>query len=198
MEFFTDATQLPDSVTYPTVSSIQFANSSTLYGYANDTLIQVAVNSSGGTLTTQWSDTLDDSTSIVYDAGLIYGNSGEVFNPATGEQVGDYDVEGGNYGSSNGLLPESSLNSTFVVGTSPFFSSFGITSYNLSHFTPTAVINLSQFYQESVTASSFISWGKSGLAFVIYSGCCGAEYYQTILVQSTMMESRSGKVQNKQ
>jgi hypothetical protein len=192
LEFFTDATLLPNSITYPTVSSIQFVNASTLYGYSDSTIIQVAVNSNGGTLTTQWNDILNNSSYIAYDAGLIYGNAGEVFNPSTGELIGDYDVAGGYYGTSNDLLPESAINSVFVVGTTPFFDSFGITSYNLSHFTPNAVINLSQFYGESITPL-FISWGDNGLAFVVYSGCCGTEDYQTILVQSSMMQPPSGK-----
>ncbi|MFZ0773321.1 MAG: IPT/TIG domain-containing protein [Candidatus Sulfotelmatobacter sp.] len=193
LEFFTDTTLLPNSITYPTVSSMQFVSASTLYGYSNDTLIQVAVNSNGGTLTTQWNDTLSNSSTIAYDAGLIYGNSGEVFNPATGELTGDYDVGAGYYGTTNDLLPESAINSVFVVGTTPFFASFGITSYNLTRFTPNAVVNLSQFYGESVTPSSYISWGNNGLAFVAYSGCCGTEYYQTILVQSSMMQPPAGK-----
>jgi hypothetical protein len=192
LEFFTDATLLSNSITYPTVSSTQFVNASTLYGYSNGTLIQVAVNSSGGTLTTEWNDTLSNSSNIVYEAGLIYGNYCEVFNPATGESIGDYDVAGGIYGTSNDLLPESGINSTFVVGTTPFFDSFGITSYNLTRFTPNAVINLSQFNGDSVTPS-FISWGNNGVAFVVASGCCGTEYYQTILVQSSMMRPSAGK-----
>lgn len=191
LEFFTDTTQLPDSITYPTVSSIQFASPSVLYGYSDDTLIEVAVNSSGGTLTTQWSDALSGYGNIVYDAGLIYGDSGQVFNPATGELIGSYDV-GGNYSSSNYLLPESAINSTFVVGYTPFYSSFGITSYNLSRFTPNAVINLSQL-TGSLTPT-LINWGTNGLAFVMNAnGCCGTAYYQTILVQSSMMEPPSGK-----
>jgi len=187
LEFFTDTTLLPDAITNPTVNSIQFANSSTLYGYGNDTLIEVAVNSSGGTLTKQWNDALSGQGGISYDAGLIYDNSGQVFNPATGELVGSYDVEG-ECCSSIDLLPESANNATFVVGTTPFFSSFGITSYNLSQFTPQAIIDLSQF--NGTITPTFISWGAEGLAFVINVGqCCNGPEYQTILVQSLMMKS---------
>ena len=189
LEFFTDTTLLPNAITNPTVNSIQFANSSTLYGYGNNTLIEVAVNSSGGTLTTQWNDALTGNGAIVYDAGLIYDNSGQVFNPATGELVGSYDVNGGCCGPSNDLLPESANKSTFVVGITPFFSSFGITSYNLSQFTPEAIINLSQF--NGGITPTFISWGAEGLAFVIDVGqCCGNPEYQTVLVQSLMMKSK--------
>lgn len=190
VEFFTDTTLLPNAITYPTVTSIQFADSRTLYGYGSNTLIQVAVNSSGGTLTTQWNDALSGYGGIVYDAGLIYNNSGQVFNPATGELAGSYDVAGSCCGSSNDLLPESANNSTFVVGITPFFNSFGITSYNLSQFTPNAIINLSQF--SGTITPSFISWGSEGLAFVINVGqCCNNPEYQTVLVQSLMMQSKA-------
>lgn len=189
LEFFTDTRLLPNAITNPTVNSIQFANSSTLYGYGNNSLIQVAVNSSGGTLTTQWNDALSGGGGISYDAGLIYDNSGQVFNPATGELVGSYDVNGGCCGSENALLPESANNATFVVGITPFFGSFGITSYNLSQFTPEAIINLSQF--NGTITPTFISWGAEGLAFVINVGqCCFNPEYQTILVQSPMMKSK--------
>lgn len=189
LEFFTDATQLPDSITYPTVSSVQFVNSSTLYGYSNSVLIEVAVNSSGGTLTTQWNDLLTGSGNITYAAGLIYDDSGQVFNPATGEPVGDYDVSGNGYDNIIGLLPEPTINSTFAVGTTPFFDSFGVTSYNLARFTPNAVINLSEFYGDTISPSTFINWGTGGLAFVVSGGCCDPQYSQTILVQSKMMQS---------
>ena len=190
LEFFTDTTLLPDSISSPTVNSIQFANSSALYGYGSNTLIQVAVNSSGGTLTTQRDDVLSGYGGIVYDAGLIYDDLGQVFNTATGELAGSYDVGGGCCGSSSDLLPESANNSTFVVGITPFFSSFGITSYNLSQFTPNAIINLSQF--SGTITPTFISWGTEGLAFVINTGqCCGNPEYQTVLVHSLMMKSMS-------
>jgi hypothetical protein len=190
LEFFTDTTHLPDSITYPDVSSIQFVSGTTLYGYYSSQLIEVTVNSSGGTVAQQWNDMITGS-SIAYDAGLIYGNGGQVFNPVTSDLVGSYDVGSNDYGSGEDLLPESAVNSTFVVGISPFFSSLGITSYNLSHFTPTAVINLSQL--SGTVSAPFISWGTNGLAFVIGNGCCGTGTYQTVLVQSSMMEQHSTK-----
>jgi hypothetical protein len=190
LEFFTNTTLLPNAITYPSTSSMQFAGASTMYAYSPDTLLEVSVNSSGGTLTTQWNNFLEGSGNIEYDAGLIYSNGGQVFDPATGDLAGSYDV-GGNFSTGNYLLPESAINSTFVVGISPFFASLGITSYNLSHFTPNAVIDLSQL-SGSVTPS-FISWGKNGLAFVIGTGCCGSEVFQMVLVQSAMMAPKAAK-----
>src|SRR5260370_33672391 len=53
--FYTDATQLPNFITYPTFTDIGFANASTLYGYYNGTVNDFTVNSIGGTLRPQWS-----------------------------------------------------------------------------------------------------------------------------------------------
>jgi hypothetical protein len=189
LEFFTDTTLLPDSVSYPQISYMQFADATTLYGYSSGTVSQVSVNANGGTLTTQWNDLLTGNYGIHYDARLIYGNGGQVLNPQTGDLVGTYDV-GGEYSSSNYVLPESAINSTFLLGTSPFFSSLGITSYDLSHFTPLAVINLSQLNGSSAMPI-FINWGENGLAFVVEAGCCGSETYQLVIVQSSMMRPAS-------
>jgi trimeric autotransporter adhesin len=182
LEFFTDSTQLANSVSFPQISYVQFVNASTLYGYDSGTLSQVSVNSTGGTLTTQWNDLLTGSGGIEYDAGLIYGNGGQVFNPSTGELVGTYDVSGQFNSNSNYLLPESAINSTFLVGTSPFFSSLGITVYDLSRFTPIAVINLSQV--SGTPSSPLLSWGSNGLAFVVTTGCCNSQVNQVVLVHT--------------
>jgi trimeric autotransporter adhesin len=181
--FYTDATQLPDFITYPTFTDIVFPSSSTLYGYYNGTVADVAVNSSGGILGQQWSGLVQGNT-IQYDAGLIYGSSGQVLNPATGLLVGSYDVAGC-CNSAGPLLPDSAIDRVFAVGITPFFSSFGITSYDLAKFTPVAVTNLSQL---NVAAElSFLRWGNSGLAFVLQAGCCGSTTSQVVLVQSPAM-----------
>jgi hypothetical protein len=54
-----------------------------------------------------------------------------------------------------------------ALGTTPFLSTLGITSYSLDQFTPQAVASLDQFagYDES----NFIFWGNDGVAFVIQS-----------------------------
>lgn len=91
----------------------------------------------------------------------------------------------------NHLLPESAINSVFVLGSSPFSNSFGITSYNLSHFTPFAVIDLPQV--SGASSPTFLSWGKDGLAFITpASNCCPVEVSQIVLVQSRMMQTVPG------
>jgi trimeric autotransporter adhesin len=184
LEFFTDASKLANSVSNPSINNIVFADASTLYGFNGTTLSKITVTSTGGTVATQWNYLLAGNGPIQYSGGLLYSNGGEAFNPATGELAGVYDMQGG-YGccSASELVPESAINTTFVAGTSPFFSELGITSYNLSHFTPEAVINLDQL---SGTAANLISWGSNGLAFTVESSCCSPPS-QTVLVQSSMM-----------
>jgi hypothetical protein len=184
LEFFTDSTMLPDSVSYPSVGDILFSNSTTLYGYVDNTLIQVAVNSSGGTLTTQWNDIVMGDA-IQYASGLIYSSNGQVFDPTTGLLVGSFDVGSTCCSGGPQVLPDSTINRAFVVGTTPFFSDFGITTYNLTRFTPQAVANLNQ--PNGGTPASFIQWGKNGLAFILQSGCCGNTSSQIMLVQSPAM-----------
>jgi hypothetical protein len=182
--FFKDTTLLPDSITYPTITQAIFVNSNTLYGYYSNSVSDVTVNSNGGTLGTQWTDLAEGNT-IAYDAGLIYGSAGEVLNPSTGLLVGSYDVSGSCCGSAAQLLPDSAINRVFALGTTPFFNQFGVTSYNLSKFTPVAVANLSQLTGN--TTPTFIRWGNSGLAFVLAPSCCGNGSNQVVLVQSPSM-----------
>ncbi|MGA8763903.1 MAG: IPT/TIG domain-containing protein, partial [Candidatus Sulfotelmatobacter sp.] len=191
--FYKDATQLPDSITFPTFTDIVFANSSTLYGYSSGTVSDVTVNSSGGILGQQWTN-LVEGTSIEYDAGLIYGSDGQVLNPATGLLLGTYDVSGGCCNSAGPLLPDSAINRVFALGNTPFFSSFGITSYDLSKFTPLAVTNLSQL--TAANELSFLRWGNNGLAFILQPGCCGNTASQVVLVQSPAMLLTSSGTKN--
>jgi hypothetical protein len=51
-----------------------------------------------------------------------------------------------------------------ALGTTPFLSTLGITSYSLDEFTPQAAASLSQFAGDS--ESDFIFWGSDGVAFV--------------------------------
>ncbi len=192
--FYKDSTQLPDNITYPSITDIVFANGSTLYGYYGGTVSSITVDSNGGTLGTQWNGLVEGNT-IAYANGLIYGSAGEVFNPATGLPVGSYDISGTSCCYSyDDVLPLPSLNRVLALGTTPFFSQFSITSYNLSKFTAAGVANLSQL-SGSVTPA-FIRWGNSGVAFALTSGCCGTTTSQVVLVQSPSMMLASGQTKN--
>jgi hypothetical protein len=91
LEFFTDATKLASSVTSVAINQISFASGTTLYGYDPDTLSQVTVSSTGGTLAQQWSGLVEGNT-FQYSGGLIFGSNGEEFNPATSLLEGTFDV----------------------------------------------------------------------------------------------------------
>jgi trimeric autotransporter adhesin len=182
--FYTDATQLPDSVTYPSITDIAFVSSTTLYGYSNGTVSDVTVNSSGGTLGQQFNGLVEGSV-IQYAGGLIYGSNGQVLNPSSGLLVGTYDVGNSCCNSPTQLLPDSAIDRVFVAGNTPFFNLFGITSYDLAKFTPLGVVNLEQL--NGSATPTLIRWGNNGLAFVLQPGCCGGSSPQVVLVQSPAM-----------
>ena len=183
LEFFTDSTKLANSVTSPSINQIIFPTGTTLYGYENGTLSQIAVSSTGGALTTQWNNIVN-GLNVEYAAGLIYSADGDVFNPATGLLLGTYDVASPCC-SNNQVLPNSAINRVFAVGNTPFFSSFGITSYNLQQFTPEAVASLAALvppFSGATSVSNLIQWGTNGLAFILPAG--GSTNSQIVIVQS--------------
>jgi len=195
--FYTDSTKLANAVTSPTIQQIIFPTATTLYGYSNYTVSQVAVTSTGGTLTQQWSDLVSGSA-IQYDAGLIYGGNGQVFNPATGLIQGTYDVSISCCNGSIQVLPDAAINRTFALGTTPFFNSLGITSYNLSEFVPLAVASLAELasgYPSNATLN-LIQWGTNGLAFILQAGCCGSPSAQVVLVKSPSLFLTASKATN--
>ena len=183
LEFFTNATKLADSVTSPVASEMRFASGTTLYGYDSGTLSEITVSSTGGTLAQQWSNLVTGNT-FQYSGGLIFGGNGEEFDPATGLLKGTFDV-GDSCCNSTEILPDSAIDRAFALGQTPFFSSFGITSYNLSQFTPLAVASLAEFASNSSSTSNFIQWGPNGLAFIMTNNsCCNGPTTQVVLVQS--------------
>jgi hypothetical protein len=193
--FYTDATQLHDSVASSSVQII-FASSSTLYGYYSGNLTPVAVNSSGGTAGTTWSGLVEGS-SIAYADGLIYGNAGEAFNPATGLLLGTYDLssEGCCDYSYPQILPDAPFNRMLVLGTTPFLATLGITSYSLDEFTPQASVSLSQFAGDG--ESNFIFWGSDGAAFVTETNVDNENVpVQIVIVTSPNLVTPEGTAKN--
>ncbi len=194
--FYSDTTQLPDSVTNSGQSQIIFANSSTLFGYYNSTLTPVTVSSSGGTAGTPWFGLVEGS-SIAYADDLIYGNEGEAFNPATGLLLGIYDFTGEqccDYTYPQ-ILPDAPFNRILALGTTPFLSTLGITSYSLDEFTPQAAASLAQF--ASYTPANFISWGSDGVAFVTETEIENEETpLQIVIVASSDLVTPEGTAKN--
>jgi hypothetical protein len=184
LEFFTDSTKLANSVTTGQIDQIDFASGTTLFGYLPNTLSEVAVTATGGTVTNTW-DGLVTGNTFEYSGGLIFTSNGQEFNPATGLLLGTYDVGNSCCGNAAEVLSNATLNRVFALGQTPFFNSFGITSYNLSEFTPLAVANLSELNLGFNPATSkFMQWGTNGLAFILTGGCCGNTATQVVLLQS--------------
>ena len=164
--FYTDSTLLPDAVTSVAATQLIWVNSSTMYGYATDTLSQITTNSNGGTFVTQWYD-LVEGPSVAYSDGLIYGAAGEVLNPSTGLLVGSYDVDYG-YCDCDSVLPDPAINRVFVLGETPLAPFFSVTTYNLSQFTAEDSASLFPLIVSGVSGSPMF-WGSSGLAFILNS-----------------------------
>jgi trimeric autotransporter adhesin len=188
LDFFTGSTKLANSNITSPMNQLVFANGTTLYGYTSGTLSQVNVTTTGGTLGQTWTDIVNGST-ISYSGGLIFGGNGQEFNPSTGLLLGTFDTGNNTCCNNNGpqILSNSSLNRAFVLGQTPFFNSLGITSYNLTQFTPKAVADLSELSPQfsSSTVSKFIQWSTNGMAFILSpNSCCGNTTTQVVLVQS--------------
>ena len=196
LEFFTDSSLLANSITSVPINQVAFASGTTLYGYSSATLSQVSVTTTGGTLTKQWNNLVTGNT-FQYSGGLIFGSNGQEFNPATGLLLGTFDVGPTCCGNGVQLLPNSALGRAFALGVTPFFNSFGITSYNLTQFTPVAVADLSGLSNGSgpfsPATAKLIPWGTNGLAFILTSGCCGNPTTQVVLVQSPTLLLTSTK-----
>lgn len=188
LDFFTGTTKLANSNITNSMNQVVYANGTTLYGYTSGTLSQVNVTATGGTLGQTWTDIVNGSA-ISYSGGLIFGGAGQEFNPATGLLLGTFDTGNNSCCSSSGtqILSNSAINRAFVLGQTPFFSSLGITSYNLSQFTPKAVADLSELnpqYGYSLV-SNFMQWSTNGMAFILSpNSCCSNTGPQVVLVQS--------------
>ena len=187
LDFFTGTTKLANSSIPNGMSQLIFASGTTLYGYTSGTLSQVNVTATGGTLGQTWTDIVNGSA-ISYSGGLIFGGDGQEFNPSTGLLLGTFDTSNNSCCNSGPqILSNSALNRAFVLGQTPFFNSLGITSYNLTQFTPKAVADLSELnsqYSSSIV-SNFMQWSTNGMAFILSpNGCCGNTTSQVVLVQS--------------
>jgi hypothetical protein len=183
LEFFTDSTQLPNSITSPTFTSIEFADASTLYGFQQGTLSQIAVDANGGTLGQQWSGFLSCDGPLSYLNNLVYGPGGEVLNTQTGTLAGSYSVSCNPH---SAVVPSGPANRVFAVQPANFpnNNNLGVEAFSLSRFTPISGVNLSDL---NGNASRLIRWGNNGLAFLYSTGCCNNPTTQILLLQSAMV-----------
>ena len=129
-----------------------FASPSVLYGTAFFGLSTMTVDNSGVTVTSTANFTAGDSMFLAN--GLLYGSSGQVLNPTTGEVVGSFIGSG------------SQAHCVDVAnGRVYFLSSTGtpqIVAYDINTFLPIGFVNLPFFINGS--PRDLVRWGTNGLA----------------------------------
>jgi hypothetical protein len=161
-------TQLP-VFGYP-YSSLQWgATDSTLYAVdqqSPQSFLVLGVTPSGLAVNQTYSRIVYPySENIHYDAGsgLIYSDGGQVIQPSTGSIAG-------NYGSSGLVVPDSTLNTVFILGQTT--AQTGTSSYTIESFDQAKMTPIGSITVDNVvgTPSAFIRWGTNGLAFTTRVG----------------------------
>jgi hypothetical protein len=103
---------------------------------------------------------------IHYDATtqLIYGDDGEVINPATGGKAGEFAT----YGLG---VPDGKLGVMFFLSSSLSGNQCTLSWYDINHFTPIGSMTIKNVVG---TPTHLIRWGSNGLAFTtqnsVYNG----------------------------
>ena len=134
--------------------ALAFASPTTLYGTSFDTLTTMTVDSNGVALA--GTSRFSAGSGIVFDNGRLYGASGQVINPSTGEIVGTFT----NTGSSSAPVIDSANGRAFFLSTPG--SSIQIKAYDLNTFLPAGFANIPG---NLGFPSSMVRWGTNGLAF---------------------------------
>jgi sugar lactone lactonase YvrE len=133
--------------------ALAFGSPTTLYGTSFDTLTTMTVDSNGVALA--GTSRFSGGSGIVFDNGHLYGASGQVINPATGEIVGTFT----NAGSSTAPVIDAANGRAFFISNPG--SSIQIRAYDLNTFLPVGFANIPG---NLGFASSMVRWGTNGLA----------------------------------
>jgi len=133
--------------------AIAFGSPTTLYGTVFDTLTTMTVDSNGVSLA--GTSRFSGSSGIVFDNGRLYGASGQVINPATGEIAGTFT----NTGSSIAPVIDAANGRAFFISNPG--SNIQIRAYDLNTFLPVGFANV---LGNLGFASSMVRWGTNGLA----------------------------------
>lgn len=168
---YDDATPRPVSVpgfgpTIHVYDSLQWGSDATaLYAANNENtgldFYTLTVNSSGAVLDNDYfGEFTEFGIRIHFDSGtkLVYSDDGLVIDPATGNQVGNFQASGL-------MVPDSTLSSAFFLGQTSSqvgTPNFTIESFGLTTFTATGSITLPNVNGNPL---NMIRWGQNGLAF---------------------------------
>ena len=153
---FDNGVQRPNtSPTFGSSRSIAFASPSLLYGNDNNKgLSTMSVDNSGVTVTS--TTRFQGGNPIILANGLLYGSTGQVLNPSTGELVGTFTGP-----SMSDAIPFVDVANNRIYFLLPF-DAFQIKAYDLNTFLPVGFIKLPHFVG---TPGDLVRWGRNGLAF---------------------------------
>jgi hypothetical protein len=130
-----------------------FASPSVLYGTAFFGLSTMTVDNSGVSVTSTANFAAGNATFLAN--GLLYGSTGQVLNPTTGEVVGSF--TGGFTGNEIHAVDAANGRVYFL------FSSSKLVAYDINTFLPIGFVNLPFFVNG--TPRDLVRWGTNGLAF---------------------------------
>ncbi len=152
---------------------ITFASPSVLYGTNSLTgLTTMAVDNSGITVTSL--SNFFSVNGIVLANGRLYGASGRVINPSTGELIGTF----------TGPFLSGAIHAVDTANNRVFFlvltgSSVQIQAYDINTFLPLGFVNIPGVIG---TPRNLVRWGTNGLAF-------RTESRQVVLVQTALVNA---------
>lgn len=151
-------------------SSLQWAgNDSTLYAVDQEVgqdFLVLGAGSSGAVLNKYYFSLLSSySETIHFDSGtgLVYTDAGQVVRPTDGTVVG-------NFGASGIAVPDSALNTVFILGQTA--AQKGTANYSIQSFDQTTFKLIGSITIPNVVGNptALITWGSSGLAFTTQVG----------------------------
>ncbi len=144
------------------------ADASTLYGGNEDippTYYTLSVNSAGVTVSSTENNVLPTPGHFDSQTGYLYGDGGQVANPATGDSMGSFNLT--YLSSPETCAVDSAQGVVFCLGQKIDVS--GVSGYEIQAFDQKTyrLLRTLSFPQIIGTAVNFIRWGNAGLAFNI-------------------------------
>jgi sugar lactone lactonase YvrE len=132
-----------------------FGSSSVLYGNSFQGVTTMAIDNTGVTVTSTARFTAGNS--LIFDNNRLYGSTGQVLNPATGDLVGRFSI-----GAFDAIHAIDSANNRayFLVTTGT--PTVQIRAFDLNTFLPLGFVNVSGV---NGLPRNLVRWGTNGLAF---------------------------------
>ena len=133
---------------------LAFGSPSILYGNrSGSSVTTMTVDGSGVTVT--GTNNLTVGSSFIFDNGLLYGSTGQVVNPTTGDLLGTFSV-----GFASALAVDSANGRVYFLTNNG--SGVQLRAFDINTFLPLGFVNLPGVTD---TPTSLVRWGTNGLAF---------------------------------